>query len=644
LNEPKRSISPESAKDLGSDDEWVEKEPDSVYEDVPPNDETLDELLEAAADKPSVKRDDWMEAPSAMDIDYTQRKKKEPEPNHTSRSLAEDYQLKLHKNEINHLLKDLKDDGELDGGIEDEPAQHEVKYEFGDSGSQWRMTKLQNIYREAKESGRPVDDVALEKLGDLRDFDDLREEEIELDRRKRLGDGYVGKVKPSGELFQERKMKMGIRRASSSHKEPTFKDLPQGEIMPERSGPEKKAPLDATALNKMKLRVMKAQLRKDPKAAELESEYNALIAEAAETATTTSANQTEPGVVILNAMENRMLAGNRSNEVAAVNTKRGRERGLVEENEDMSIEDMVRQERRTRGQGAGLAMAERIAKDSKFDTDLDYMDDNAAKLAKRVAKSEINLRNTAIADFQKMNRILDRCPLCYHEDSNKPPLAPVVSLGHRTYLTLSTEPEIAKDGCVIVPVQHHTNLLECDDDEWDEIRNFMKSLARFYHSRKQSVIFYENAAFPNRKRHAALNAVPIPRDLHDNAPAFFRESFLTTDEEWSQHKKVIDTAKNAKEQGWGKSAFRRSIAKEAPYFHVWFDLDGGLGHVVEDAEKWPKGDLFARQVLGGMLDVDIEVVNRQGRWKGQEKEKDRVEKFRKAWTTWDWTKMLAEET
>ena len=39
-----------------------------------------------------------------------------------------------------------------------------------------------------------------------------------------------------------------------------------------------------------------------------------------------------------------------------------------------------------------------------------------------------------------------------------------------------------------------------------------------------------------------------------------------------------------------------------------------MGHIVEDSNQWPRGDLFAREIFSGMLDVDIEVVKRQGRW------------------------------
>ena len=98
------------------------------------------------------------------------------------------------------------------------------------------------------------------------------------------------------------------------------------------------------------------------------------------------------------------------------------------------------------------------------------MDESASKLAKRVHKSEINLKNTAVSDFQKMNKILDNCPLCHHEDTDQPPIAPIVSLATRTFLTLTPEPEVIPGGTCIVPIQHRTNLLECDDDEWEEIR------------------------------------------------------------------------------------------------------------------------------------------------------------------------------
>ncbi|KAI9814383.1 MAG: hypothetical protein M1827_003239 [Pycnora praestabilis] len=617
------------------EDEWVERETAPA-----PSVGEVNNIGQADTGV-DLKRDSWMEAPSAMDIDYTQKGyKKAPEPT-TARSSRPDFDLKIHDNELNHHLRDLAD-GKNVAEIVDEPASHEVDYTFGDAGSQWRMIRLKAVYRQADDTGRSIEDVAEERFGDLRAFDDAREEQIELERRDTYGRGYVGKEKPSGELFQERKMEMGIRRShqsrNSDHNE---LDLPQGEILETQPPPARTLQLDQSALNRLKAQMMKAKLRGASDAAKLEAEYN--------TAMSSFANRKEPEVVILGAMENRMLAGGRRGEVKAVDNKRGRERGLVKENEDMSIEDMVREEKRTKGQagGDGERFAERIAKDGKFDNDLDYMDENAEKLAKRVQKSEINLKNIAINDFQKMNRILDNCPLCHHEDTNTPPIAPVVSLATRIYLTLPTEPEISDGGASIIPIQHRGNLLECDDDEWEEIRNFMKSLTRMYHDQGRSVLFYENAAFPQRKKHASMEAVPLPYDLGSTAPAFFKEAILSSDEEWTQHKKLIDTLSRARgrggkdgDGGLGKMAFRRSLVKEMPYFHVWFEIDGGLGHIVEDSNRWPKGDLFAREILGGMLDVGMDVVKRQGRWnKGGDR---RVEGFRKRWGKFDWTRVLMD--
>ncbi|KAK4134443.1 hypothetical protein BT67DRAFT_294633 [Trichocladium antarcticum] len=585
-------------------------------EDLPLPDEEM-----APGDTPLV-RDSWMTAPSALDIDYIHRAgRNSPEP------VKEEPPRVLHIRELNRGLGDAtsrEEESEVS-------TTRVVKYNFGDDGSQWRMTKLKAVYTLAEQAGRPVEEVAEERFGSLQDFDDAREEKIEMDRRRVYGAGYVGKEKPTGDLYAERMSNVQAESAPSPSPQPE-----QGVVIEDMIQPA--PPMDQSALNRLRAQLMKAKLRNAPEAAKLEQEYNAASAAFSTGAVTNNA-------VVLGASHNRMLAGPRG-EVKAITNKRGTERGLVEANEDMSIEDMVREERRTRGQagGEGMRLAERIAKDARFDNDLEYLDENAAKLAKRVHKSDTTLKSIAVSEYKTLTRILDTCPLCYHEDQAPPknlPLAPVLALATRTYLTLPPAPELtgAEGGAVIVPLSHRTNLLECDDDEWEELRNFMKSLTRLYHEQGRDVVFYENAAVPRRRRHAALVAVPIPYALGDTAPAFFREAMLSADEEWSQHAKVIDTGKKARE-GMGRAAFRRCLAKEMPYFHVWFDLDGGLGHVVEDAGRWPKGDLFAREVIGGMLDSEPEVIKRQGTWTRSD---ERVEGFQKRWRKFDWTRALMEE-
>ncbi|KAI5460540.1 CwfJ C-terminus 1-domain-containing protein-like protein [Mariannaea sp. PMI_226] len=591
-------------------------------EDLPPPDDEK-APSEDPVDRPNPPvRDSWMTAPSSLDIDYVHRPDKsarppspKPEPKRT-----------VHKRELNAHIQDMNQGKSLEEL--DIPRERTVDYTFGDAGSSWRMTKLRTVYTAAEESGRSVDDVAIERFGNLRDFDDAREEKEELERRKRYGAGYKGKEKPTGELYQQRpKTHHDEKPIAGEESQPTQQDPQLTSTLPPAT-----PAVDQTALNRLRAQMMKAKLRRAPNAAQLEEEYNRAAALFSQQASQAQA-------VVLGVMDNRQLAGTRA-EAKAVNTTRGRERGNVEENTDMTIEDMVREERRTKAQagGEGLRLAERIAKDAKFDNDLEYMDENAEKLARRVHKSDLNLKNMAVNEFQKLQRILDNCPLCHHEDTNQPPIAPVISLGTRVFLTTATEPEVSPGGAVIAPIAHRKNLLECDDDEWEELRNFMKSLTRMYHEQGREVIFYENAAQPHRHLHAAMVAVPIPYEDGATAPAYFREAFLTSDEEWSQHRKIVDTGKRARE-GLGRSAFRRSFAKEAPYFHAWFSLDGGLGHVVEDSGRWPKGDLFAREVLGGIVDAEPHIIKKQGRWTRGD---PRAEGFKKGWRKFDWTRVLAE--
>ncbi|KAH8841384.1 hypothetical protein MCOR27_000924 [Pyricularia oryzae] len=592
-------------------------------EDLPlPDEETPS--AEAAA-RPV--RDSWMTAPSAFDVDYVHRPQKDKGP-----AKKEPEQRVISERELNSGVLAAMNSGKAFEDLQ-VPTQTEVSYKFGDEGSQWRMTKLKGVYDTAKRTGRSVDEIGAETFGSIREFDDAREERIEMDRRRTYGSGYKGKEVPTGELYKER----NIDDSRPSEVQDDVESPPeQGIVVDDPPA----ARIDQTTLNRMRAAMMKAKLRRAPDAEKLEAEYNAAMA-------SFSSGMSNDRAVVLDASHSRMLAaGGQRAETKALDTKRGRERGTLVANDDMTIDDMVREEKRTRGQagGDGMKMAERIARDGKFDNDLEYMEENAERLAKRTHKSDAALKALAVGEFQRMNKILDSCPLCHHEDREPPrnlPIAPVISLATRVYMTLAPGPELnngAEGGAVLVPLSHRQNLLECDDDEWEEMRNFMKSLTRLYHDQGREVLFYENAAAPNRRGHAHMVAVPIPYEQGDTAPAFFKEAMLTVGEEWSQHKKYVDTAKKARE-GLGKLAFRRSIAKEAPYFHVWFNLDGGLGHVVEDESSWPRGDQFAREIIGGMLDSDMDLIKKQPRWSRSD---SRADDFKKRWRKFDWTRVLTE--
>lgn len=158
----------------------------------------------------------------------------------------------------------------------------------------------------------------------------------------------------------------------------------------------------------------------------------------------------------------------------------------------------------------------------------------------------------------------------------------------------------------------------------------MKCLTQLYASfdPPQSPIFLESFVNPKHHKHCVIECIPVPSDLADDAPAYFKDALLNADEEWSTHRKIIDTS---------KGGIRRTMVKNLPFFHVWFDPNRGYGHVIEDSSAWK--EWFGKEVLAGMMDLPPDLWRRP-RWADKRDEKGRLDKFRQGWSNFDWTKAL----
>lgn len=372
---------------------------------------------------------------------------------------------------------------------------------------------------------------------------------------------------------------------------------------------------DTSGLNRLKAELLKAELKSSSEANQLRQKY-----EEAEKRLRDGGNQARETTAGIKVIDSKLL------------------HRIDDTKDDITVQEMIKDEilSNERGDKLDMKMAEQISRDGGYSNDLDYADENAVNLAKLGQKSEKNLRNQAIAKTRKLHEAIDSCTFCLENETAH---TTIVSIGTRVYLCLAAEPTLAKGSTVIVPIEHHMNTIECDNDEWEEIRNFMKSLCQMWAKYNKGVLFYENAVTRSDRHHGCIVAVPISFKLHNEARGFFSQSILEISEEWSSHRKIIDTATKAKHSSpeAAKYAFRSSIAKEAPYFHVWFNINGGLGHIVEDTEEWPKNDQFARQVIGGMLQLDPVIVHQEGEFR--ENNQGRAY-FEARWKVFDWTQAL----
>ncbi|CEP11049.1 hypothetical protein [Parasitella parasitica] len=553
--------------------------------------------------------------------------------------------------------------------LENYPEEKKRSIKFGDAGSNWRMMKLKRAKEQAEEEGRPLREVGIEKYGSLEKFEEALAEREYLDGRKsgRRVDARHNRDKNyNGHRDDERKNARVDRSSRDNDRGPRYvfadtdsqqKSFKRPEVPRHPSPPphasSKSTPtstpvpiilqtimpvqseaLTRDHLNKLNAKIVKARLMGADNADALEKEYQLELEKF---------EQAENTVHVLPSLDSQgrlydyaMKQGNPEQE-ALKGKKRyeGTHDNLTGErlrygtsDDTLSLAEMVRQERggNSRVSNTDMEFANRIMADASFENNLDYMDDKADIMASKKGATEEQKMRRAIADYKRTQDTLSRCKFCY-QNGNPPQLA-MISLGTACYLALPNVQELTPGNCLIVPVQHVSSTLECDDDIWTEIRNFQKCLMKMFHEQGKGVVFMETVINLRQQRHAVIEAIPIPYGVYEDAPAYFKEAIMASGEEWSQHKKVIDTSVRG---------FRNSMVPNLPYFHVWFGLDKGYGHVIEDSKDFPYW--FGKEVIAGMMDIGPELW-RKPRYHHSADNHARQQEFLKSWEKWDWTAAL----
>ncbi|KXN88124.1 Pre-mRNA-splicing factor cwf19 [Leucoagaricus sp. SymC.cos] len=553
----------------------------------------------------------------------------------------------------------------------DEPPPPLKSITPGGPGSSWRMMRLRRVYETAEEESRPIEEVAIERFGSLEQFEEAKEERRILDER-------VGK-KADRDRERGRKEKVPLNRRLDSLRLPSQVNSPLAQshtpipsVMtppPALASGSKGRALSPSSLNKLQAKVLRAKLMGALDAEKLEKEYEEELRKAHGGGDADGDSGVRMKVEVLPTLDvrgklydighgkedDRPQPGNRIKKEEKFETHDRKTGDIIRYNADddeMTLGELLRQERF----GAGMSdqknldaqFAKAIMGDGKFENDLEYMDDNAAKLGRQKMRSDAMKRQFAIHDYKRTQQVLASCPFCYGEDDSLPK-APIVAMGTRAYLSCTTYEELVKDHCLIVPIQHHLNMLEADDDTWDEVKNFMKCLMRMFAEESRGVIFYETVISLKWQKHTFIECVPLPWDQFDLIPGYFKESILTSEAEWSQHKKLIDFSSRS-------GGFRRAMVPNLPYFMVQFDYKGekGYGHVIEgtgkdmdeDMDEGEKGGgefprYFAGEIIGNVLDIEPR------RWRHPRKldfrsHKERVKDFKKKYDRFDWTGMIEQ--
>ncbi|NWX20413.1 C19L2 protein, partial [Aegotheles bennettii] len=188
-------------------------------------------------------------------------------------------------------------------------------------------------------------------------------------------------------------------------------------------------------------------------------------------------------------------------------------------------------------------------------TDREYytLDDmfvsKAAKRAHSGEEEEIQ-RRKAIREHQQLAARMEKCPYCF--DSS----------------------ELSKHLIIAIGTKSFEKLNQITFFFFKQM--FRNVLVKMFEAKDLDCVFLETNM--SKRYHMVYECIPLPKEVGDVAPIYFKKAIMESDEEWSVNKKLIDLS---------SKDIRKSVPKGLPYFSVDFGLQGGFAHVIEDQHKFP---------------------------------------------------------
>ena len=255
---------------------------------------------------------------------------------------------------------------------------------------------------------------------------------------------------------------------------------------------------------------------------------------------------------------------------------------------------------------------------------LDDMFVSKAAEKEHLGKKEESQRRRAIAEHQSLAAKMAKCLYCF--DSSQFPKHLIVAIGVKVYLCLPSFQSLTEGHCFIVPLQHHQAATVLDEDVWEEIQMFRKSLVKMFEDKELDCIFLETNMGLKKHYHMVYECIPLPKEVGDMAPIYFKKAIMESDEEWSMNKKLIDLS---------SKDIRKSVPRGLPYFAVDFGLQGGFAHIIEDQYRFPH--YFGKEIIGGMLDLEPRLW-RKGIRESFEDQRKKSLQFAQWWKPYDITK------
>lgn len=310
--------------------------------------------------------------------------------------------------------------------------------------------------------------------------------------------------------------------------------------------------------------------------------------------------------------------------------KEGKRERYFADDDRYDLKEMVRREKMRTAEDHNAMMARLSSKASMgagsddFTLDDHFVSSAANKISP--AQLEERERQKAIREHRILAAQLAKCRFCFENPDIAKHL--IIAIGLKVYLAVPLHESMTEGHCLIIPMQHCSASTLLDEDVCSEIQIYKKGLTKMFEEMEQDVVFLETCKHLKKQHHMIIECIPMPKEIGEMSPIYFKKAIMESESEWAQNKKLIDTR---------KKGLRGAVPKGLPYFSVEFGLDGGFAHVIEDEELFPH--YFGKEILGGMLDLEPRRW-RKPRRENFEEHKKKVLQFAEWWEPFDWTKRI----
>ncbi|KOC59276.1 CWF19-like protein 2 [Habropoda laboriosa] len=253
--------------------------------------------------------------------------------------------------------------------------------------------------------------------------------------------------------------------------------------------------------------------------------------------------------------------------------------------------------------------------------DMDEMFEEHITRVKLDAKQDEKDRSFAIKEHKRLSKCLDTCRWCI--DSKYMLKHMIIEMNSEICLCLPQYSSLTVGHCIITPVQHVACQLQLDENVWENLKMFKRTLYKMFMDQNQYPVFYETYKSRYKFTHMKLDCIPLPKEVGELAPMYFKKALLECETEWSMNKKVIDLE---------HKDVRHAIPNGLSYFMVEFETNKGYAHVIEDEHLFPKN--FAEEIIGGMLDLDHDVWRKPKR-ENLDQQREKTLKFLEVWKKYE---------